>query len=304
MCPARSSTLVPVAVAERNLGPQLLGVLRAGGVEYRPHGSVQLAGALAITRHLLRRLGAAAALRRSATGITLSGATVSTRSHPLIAGMATHQRRGRGRGTYHHGDLRETLIMAALEMIAERGLAGFAVAELARAVGVSQAAPYRHFRDRNALVAEIARRGFEQLGAELDTARRSAGEDPIGSLERCAQAHLAFAARDGAVYAAMFESGFPAGEHPELTRSRDGAFAVVRQAAQAACEQSGAPRRPPAHMVALHVWSLTHGIADLYASQDGDGRARLPMLPEALLEAGLLVYLASLDIPTPMEPPR
>ena len=85
--------------------------------------------------------------------------------------MVTHeQQNGWTRGTYHHGDLREALIAAALEMISERGLAGFAVAELARAVGVSQGAPYRHFRDRNALVAEIARRGFEQLAADLEAA--------------------------------------------------------------------------------------------------------------------------------------
>ncbi|MDQ2802986.1 MAG: TetR/AcrR family transcriptional regulator [Pseudomonadota bacterium] len=212
--------------------------------------------------------------------------------------MATHEHRGdRGRDGYHHGNLREALVAAALEMIAERGLAGFAIAELARAVGVSQAAPYRHFRDRNALIAEVARRGFEQLGAELDAAWRSAGADPVAALERCAQAHLAFAGREPAVYAAMFETGFPAGEHPELLRARDGAFAVARRAAQAVCDRSQAPRRPPPMMVALHVWSLAHGIADLYVSHDGDGRNRLPMPPKELLEAGLLLYLQSLELP-------
>ncbi len=211
--------------------------------------------------------------------------------------MATHEQRGgRGRDGYHHGNLREVLIAAALEMIAERGVAGFAIAELARAVGVSQAAPYRHFRDRNALIAEVARRGFEQLAAELDAARRSTGADPLAALERSAQAHLAFARREGAVYAAMFEAGFPAGEYPELLKARDGAFGVLRLAAQMACDRSRAPRRPPALMVALHVWSLTHGIADLFMGQDGDGRDPLPMPPADLLEAGLLMYLQSLDL--------
>ncbi len=69
------------------------------------------------------------------------------------------------RDSYHHGNLREALLEAALRLITERGLAGFAFAELARAAGVSPAAPYRHFRDRNALLAELARRGFEQLQA-------------------------------------------------------------------------------------------------------------------------------------------
>ena len=217
--------------------------------------------------------------------------------------MATDQRReGRGREGYHHGNLREALIAAALEMIAERGLAGFAVAELARAVGVSQAAPYRHFRDRNALVAEIARRGFEQLAAELQGARQAGNPGPVVALERCAQAHLAFAGRETAVYAAMFEAGFPAGEHPELVRAREAAFAVLRQASQAACDESRAARRPPALMVALHVWSLTHGIADLYLGHDVDGPGSVAIQPEELLEAGLLIYLRALDLSA--DPPR
>jgi len=185
-----------------------------------------------------------------------------------------------GRERYHHGNLREALIQAALAMIAERGLAGFAIAELARVVGVSPAAPYRHFRDRNAVIAEVARRGFESRGA------------------RAAQAHVAFAGREPAVYAAMFDTGFPSSEHPELVRARDGAFAILRRVAEVACAMSRAPRRPPPLMVALHVWSLTHGIATLFVSHDGSNRLLIPMPPEALLEAGLLVYLQSLGMPS------
>lgn len=198
------------------------------------------------------------------------------------------------REEYHHGNLREALIQAAMAMIAERGLAGFAIAELARAVGVSSAAPYRHFRDRSAVIAEVARRGFEQLAANLDAARLAAGSDPVGALERCAQAHLAFASHDPPVYATMFEARFPAGDHPELARAREAAFAVVRQVAQAAVGRGVTPGRPPAHMVALHIWSLTHGIANLFVSHDGD--SLLPMPPRELLEAGLLIYLRSLGL--------
>lgn len=203
----------------------------------------------------------------------------------------------RGRDSYHHGNLREALIQAALAMIAERGLAGFAIAELARAVGVSPAAPYRHFRDRQALLAEVARRGFEQLAAELAEAAAASQSDPVRALQGCAQAHLAFAGREAAVYAAMFETGFPSGEHPELMRARDDAFAVLRRAADAACSRSTAPRRPPPLMVALHVWSLTHGIAALFVGGEGSGRSWAPMAAEDLLEAGLLVYLGSLGLP-------
>lgn len=209
-----------------------------------------------------------------------------------------------GRERYHHGNLREALIQAALAMIAERGLAGFAIAELARVVGVSPAAPYRHFRDRNAVIAEVARRGFESLAAELATATGKPGSDPLGALERAAQAHIAFAGREPAVYAAMFDAGFPSGEHPELVVARNAAFAVLRRAADAACAMSRAPRRPPPLMVALHVWSLTHGIATLFVSQGGGNRLAIPMSPEALLEAGLLIYLHSLDVPAGASGPK
>lgn len=203
-----------------------------------------------------------------------------------------------GRERYHHGNLREALIEAALAMIAERGIAGFAIAELARVVGVSPAAPYRHFRDRNAVIAEVARRGFESLAAELTAATLGWQTDPLGALERAAQAHVAFAGREAAVYAAMFDTGFPSGDHPELVRARDAAFAALRRVAETACAMSRAPRRPPPLMVALHVWSLTHGIATLFVGHDGRNRLLIPMSPEALLEAGLLVYLQSLGLPT------
>ena len=199
-----------------------------------------------------------------------------------------------GRDGYHHGNLREALIEAALGLIAKRGIGGFAVAELARAVGVSAAAPYRHFRDRDAVLAEVARRGFEAMASDMRAAALSQKANPVTALEGCAQAHLAFAGRDGAVYSAMFDPYFPVAAHPELARARDTAFGVLRAATQAACDRSGAPRRPPPLMVAVHVWAMTHGIATLYLGPSGAGQ--LPMPPGDLLEAGLLVYLQSLEL--------
>ena len=209
--------------------------------------------------------------------------------------MASDKRQ-EARGDYHHGNLRETLVRAAMSMIAERGLAGFAITKLARAVGVSSAAPYRHFRDRTAVIAEVARRGFEQLAATLEAARQAGDRDPVAALARCAQAHLAFAGRDPPVYATMFEATFPTGGHQDVMRAREAAFAVIRRAAQTAVSSGTAPNRPPVHMVALYVWSMTHGIADLFISHDGESRRLLPMQPEELLEAGLMIYMRSLGM--------
>jgi AcrR family transcriptional regulator len=208
--------------------------------------------------------------------------------------------RGRRRDSYHHGNLREVLIEAAIALIAERGPAGFTFAEVARAAGVSPAAPYRHFRDRNALVAEIARQGFERFTADLERAWNKGRPEPIGALENCGRAYLAFARRDPAAYAAMFETGFALEEDAVLLAASERAFAVLRRAADAVCalhkSGPGAGPKPPALMVALHIWAMAHGIASLFVGRLDTARRKLPMTPEELLESGVLIYLQSLAI--------
>src|SRR5687767_8172023 len=80
---------------------------------------------------------------------------------------------------YHHGNLKEALLEAAVALVAERGTAGFTLREVARRAGVSHNAPYRHYKDREALLAEVARQGFEELGGALAKALAAAGADPI-----------------------------------------------------------------------------------------------------------------------------
>jgi len=199
-----------------------------------------------------------------------------------------------GREGYHHGNLRQALIDAALELIAERGPSGFSFAEVARAVGVSPAAPYRHFRDRGALLAEIARRGFELFEAELTGSWDGGRPDPTSALVRCGRSYLAFTRRYPALYAAMFESGLPPDTDPALLRASERAFAVLVDGAEVLCAGMRPGRRPPAIMVALHIWSMAHGTASLFlAHASGPGRM-LPMAPEDLLEAGLLLYFRAL----------
>ena len=199
---------------------------------------------------------------------------------------------GRERG-YHHGNLRETLIRAALELIAEKGPAGFTFADAARWAGVSSAAPYRHFRDRDALMADLARRGFEQFTAELDKAWNGGTPDALRAFENVGRAYLRFAREEPAYYAAMFEAGLAVDQHAELRLAADRAFAVLRRAADAVVELLPKPTRPPALMMSLHIWALAHGIASLFGRGDSSGR-KLPMSPEELLEAGFLVYLRGL----------
>ncbi len=204
-------------------------------------------------------------------------------------------RDGRKRRGYHHGNLREALIAAALKLIAEKGPAGFTFAEAARSAGVTPAAPYRHFRDREALLADVARRGFERFADQLDRAWNGGQPDPLQALENLGRAYLAFAEAEPAYYTAMFEAQLPRDIDPELSQAGDRAFAILREAAEALCTMLPRDRRPPALMVSLHIWALSHGIASLFARGDSARRA-LPMQPQDLLEAGMLVYLDGLGL--------
>ena len=203
-------------------------------------------------------------------------------------------RRGRG---YHHGNLKEALVRAALELIAEKGPAGFTFADAARWAGVSPAAPYRHFRDRDQLMADVARRGFEKFEAALSAAWGEGRPNLRTAFDRLGKAYLAFAQGEPAYYSAMFEAGVPVETDPELRAAGDRAFAVLRHAAEQLVAEVPAGKRPPALMVALHVWSMTHGIASLFGRGDA-ARRSLPMSPGDLLEAGVLVYLEGLGLRT------
>src|SRR6202158_4122864 len=99
---------------------------------------------------------------------------------------------------YHHGNLREALIRAALDLIAQKGPAGFTFADAARSAGVSSAAAYRHFRDRQALLADVARRGFELFEERLKRAWNEGRPGPFVAFENVGRAYLAFAREEPA----------------------------------------------------------------------------------------------------------
>jgi AcrR family transcriptional regulator len=206
------------------------------------------------------------------------------------------KKRDREERGYHHGNLREALIQAARELIAEKGPAGFTFADAARWAGVSAAAPYRHFRDRDALLADVAREGFQRFEAMLSTGWAGGKPDPITAFHNIGKAYLAFARAEPAYYAAMFEAGLPPDINAELRAASDRAFAVLRTAAETLASQLPVAQRPPALMMSLHAWSMAHGTASLFARGDA-GRRSLPMTAEELLESQMLIYLQGLGFP-------
>jgi len=196
---------------------------------------------------------------------------------------------------YHHGNLKEALLRAALELIAQKGPAGFTFAEAARWAGVSPAAPYRHFRDRDELLSNVALRGFNQFEVALARAWDDGRPDIFTALDRLGRAYLDFARNEPAYYSAMFEAGIPLATNSELREAGDRAFAVIRSATEKLCGQMPPGGRPPALMVALHIWAMAHGVASLFGRGDAAKRT-LPMSAEELLEAEVLVYLRGLGI--------
>jgi len=217
--------------------------------------------------------------------------------------MSWRKEQRRAERGYHHGNLKEALLQAALGLIAEKGPGGFTFADAARMAGVSPAAPYRHFRDRDELLSSVAQRGFEQFEAQLTAAWDDGRPDTVTAFERLGKAYLAFAHNEPAFYSAMFESGLPVDLSPTLQAASERAFGVIRAAAErlAAMVPPGMPR-PPAMMMALHFWSMSHGVASLFARGD-QARRKLPMSAEDLLEAEVLIYLRGLGFPTDRRPP-
>lgn len=163
--------------------------------------------------------------------------------------------------SYHHGNLRRALLAAAERTVRERGVQDLSLRELAREVGVSHAAPRRHFPDRQALLDAVAESGFERLGAELRTAADGAGDAFQSRLEATAAAYIRFATADPALLDLMFASKHRATE-PSLHDAMERAFSVMMelivQGQEIGCLQPGDPER-----VGLVLFSTIQGIAAL-----------------------------------------
>jgi AcrR family transcriptional regulator len=121
-------------------------------------------------------------------------------------------------GRYHHGDLRPALVDAAIAVIAERGVRDFSMAEASRRLGVTTAAPYRHFADRDELLAAVAARGLTVFAAMLSGAADGA-DTPAQRLAAMAGAYVRFAAQQRPLFDALFSSGLDKSRHPDLQRA-------------------------------------------------------------------------------------
>jgi AcrR family transcriptional regulator len=164
---------------------------------------------------------------------------------------------------YHHGNLRITLLEAAESVLAEHGVQGLTLREVARAAGVSHAAPYHHFGSLNELLAAVAQRGFEALSAAMAEAVNV--PDTRERLLRVTQAYVACALAQPQRFRLMFGPMLAGkAEHPELKTAAEQAFGYVLQASLAHDKRRGAD-------LAVAGWSLAHGLSHLLIDGAFDG---------------------------------
>ena len=198
---------------------------------------------------------------------------------------------------YHHGNLRQALIDAALELIEQRGPTGFTLSEAAKSAGVTPAAVYRHFEGREDLIAEAARQGYEIFADVMEYAYQSGQPSALAAFEATGRAYLAFARKYPGHYIAMFESGISVNRTPELAAVARRAWDVLERAAGDLGQHIPKEKRPPAAMFSAHIWALSHGVVELFA-RNSPGRAS-PFPPEELLESAIGVYLRGLGLIPP-----
>ncbi|MEL6951938.1 MAG: TetR/AcrR family transcriptional regulator [Pseudomonadota bacterium] len=198
---------------------------------------------------------------------------------------------------YHHGNLKQALVEAALSLIEEKGPTGFTLSEAAKNAGVTPAAVYRHFQGREDLIVEAARQGHEIFADLMDYAFAGGQPSALEAFEATGRAYLAFARKHPGHYMAMFESGISANATAELAQAAGRSRAVLERAATALSENIPPEKRPPPSMFSAHIWAMSHGVVELFARGKPGNNAPFP--PEELLEAGIGIYLRGLGLIPP-----
>ncbi len=166
---------------------------------------------------------------------------------------------------YHHGDLRNALVAAGVEMVATEGEQGLSMRKLAKRAGVSHNAPYMHFTDKEALLAAIAEEGFHLLTDAVQAAVAAAGNDWYEQLLAGSQAYVHFALDYPSHFRMMFRA-YEVESYPALAAASSGALETLRALVEAG-QRSQVVINGDSKQLATMTWSLLHGIATILAVQ-------------------------------------
>jgi AcrR family transcriptional regulator len=196
----------------------------------------------------------------------------------------------RKRKPYHHGNLREELLNAAIRLIAEVGPTAFTLREIARRAGVSHNAPYRHFRDKDDVIAAVATQGYRELNsAMLEAAKPET--DATRRLKCAGLAYIAFALRRPEHFTVMFDAPISRRANPEAVQASERAFGTLVSLVKN-CQEAGQLPAGDTMEFALLAWSMVHGIAKLAIT----GRLPYSSRP-AILKFAEFVMSAFLPVP-------
>jgi len=161
--------------------------------------------------------------------------------------------------SYHHGDLKNALIKAGVRILAKEGVSGLSLRKVAKQAGVSHAAPYSHFADKQALIAAISTEGFKQLYKQIASVRE-AHQDPSTLLLETARAYIQFAMNEPDRFKLMFSSVIEKEkEYPEFVAASQENFQQLVSVVET-CQQAGLLKPGPSDLMAISVWSAVHGM--------------------------------------------
>ena len=162
---------------------------------------------------------------------------------------------------YHHGNLRKALLESAIVLVREVGPTAFTLREVSRRAGVSHNAPYRHFRDKEDLLAAVAAEGYQELTAAMVAA--AAGQtDVLDRLKYAGLAYIRFALHRPEHFTVMFDAPFSAKQHPEAAPAAEQAFSTLVGLVEA-CQQEKRLTPGDPERYAFLAWSMVHGVAKL-----------------------------------------
>lgn len=173
---------------------------------------------------------------------------------------------------YHHGDLRNALLAAAAEVLAERGVDCLTLRECARRAGVSHAAPAHHFGDATGLLTAVATLGFRNLTTAMQAARAGI-TDPGERLRAIGRGYVGFAREHPAQFRLMFQSGRMSLGDPDHMAAGRSAFEELEEAVRALTDEGGPSMSPDALALLVRAWSLVHGFSHLLLEGQFDGAA-------------------------------
>ncbi|MFZ5912474.1 MAG: TetR/AcrR family transcriptional regulator [Chloroflexota bacterium] len=189
--------------------------------------------------------------------------------------------------TYHHGDLKNALIKAGVEILADEGVGALSLRKVARQAGVSHAAPYSHFADKQALIAAISTEGFKQLYEQIKSVIEKYWQNPETLLIETAWAYVQFALSEPDRFKLMFSSVLEKEkDYPEFVEISQENFLQLVNIVET-CQQAGVLKSGASDVVAVSIWSTVHGFTSLLL----EGQISHTVLEKASLKDLLILVI-------------